>query len=116
MLDRFTLIAGPCVLEDDGLNVEIGRQLAWLSSKVGIPVVFKASFDKANRSRAESPRGPGLERRPRSHCVGQRSSRAGRPGERDYQSETTADTAAIWEYGGYSQVKRRIRQYYTHVY
>ena len=61
MLDRFTLIAGPCVLEDDGLNVEIGRQLAWLSSTVGIPVVFKASFDKANRSRANSPRGPGLE-------------------------------------------------------
>ena len=61
MLDRFTLIAGPCVLEDDGLNVEIGRQLAWLSSTLGIPVVFKASFDKANRSRADSPRGPGLE-------------------------------------------------------
>ncbi len=61
MLDRFTLIAGPCVLEDDGLNVEIGRHLAWLSSTVGIPVVFKASFDKANRSRADSPRGPGLE-------------------------------------------------------
>ena len=61
MLDRFTLIAGPCVLEDDGLNLEIGRHLAWLSSTVGIPIVFKASFDKANRSRADSPRGPGLE-------------------------------------------------------
>jgi len=60
MLDRFTLIAGPCVLEDDDLNVEIGRQLAWLESAVGIPVVFKASFDKANRSRGDSPRGPGL--------------------------------------------------------
>jgi 2-dehydro-3-deoxyphosphooctonate aldolase (KDO 8-P synthase) len=62
MLDRFTLIAGPCVLEDDGLNVEIGRQLAWLSSAMGVPVVFKASFDKANRSKADSPRGPGLDR------------------------------------------------------
>ena len=61
MLDRFTLIAGPCVLEDDGLNVEIGRQLAWLSAAVGVPVVFKASFDKANRSKADSPRGPGLD-------------------------------------------------------
>ena len=61
MFDRFTLIAGPCVLEDDGLNLEISRQLAWLSSTVGIPVVFKASFDKANRSRGDSPRGPGLE-------------------------------------------------------
>jgi 2-dehydro-3-deoxyphosphooctonate aldolase (KDO 8-P synthase) len=62
MLDRFTLIAGPCVLEDDALNVEIGRQLAWLASAAGVPVVFKASFDKANRSKADSPRGPGLER------------------------------------------------------
>ena len=61
MLDRFTLIAGPCVLEDDDLNVEIGRHLAWLSSTLEIPVVFKASFDKANRSRGEAPRGPGLE-------------------------------------------------------
>ncbi len=60
MLGRFTLIAGPCVLEDDGLNLEIGRQLAWLSSEVGMPVVFKASFDKANRASADSPRGPGL--------------------------------------------------------
>ena len=62
MLDRFTLIAGPCVLEDHGLNVEIGRHLAWLSSDLGVPVVFKASFDKANRSKADSPRGPGLDR------------------------------------------------------
>ena len=61
MFDQFTLIAGPCVLEDDGLNVEIGRQLAWLSSAVGIPIVFKASFDKANRSKGDSPRGPGLD-------------------------------------------------------
>jgi 2-dehydro-3-deoxyphosphooctonate aldolase (KDO 8-P synthase) len=61
MLDRFTLIAGPCVLEGDDLNVEIGRHLAWLSSTVGMPVVFKASFDKANRSKGDSPRGPGLD-------------------------------------------------------
>ena len=61
MLDRFTLIAGPCVLEDDDLNVEIGRQLAWLSAALGMPVVFKASFDKANRSKADAPRGPGLD-------------------------------------------------------
>ena len=62
MLDGFTLIAGPCVLEDDDLNIEIGRKLAWLSSAVGVPVVFKASFDKANRSKSDSPRGPGLDR------------------------------------------------------
>ncbi len=61
MLDRFTLIAGPCVLEDDDLNLEIGRWLAWLSSALVVPIVFKASFDKANRSGADSPRGPGLD-------------------------------------------------------
>ena len=60
MFDRFTLIAGPCVLEDDALNLDVGRQLAWISSAIGIPVIFKASFDKANRSRGDSPRGPGL--------------------------------------------------------
>ena len=61
MLDSFTLISGPCALEDDDLNVEIARRLALLSSSLGIPVVFKASFDKANRSRLDSERGPGLE-------------------------------------------------------
>ena len=40
--------------------MEVGRQLALVSTAVGIPVVFKASFDKANRSKGDSPRGPGL--------------------------------------------------------
>ena len=61
MFERFTLIAGPCVLEDDALNLEVGRALAALSEELGLPIVFKASFDKANRSKADSPRGPGLE-------------------------------------------------------
>ena len=61
MLDAFTLISGPCALEDDTLNLEIGRELALLSSNLGLPVVFKASFDKANRSRPDSARGPGLD-------------------------------------------------------
>jgi 2-dehydro-3-deoxyphosphooctonate aldolase (KDO 8-P synthase) len=61
MFERFTLIAGPCVLEDDELNLEIGKALARLSEILGLPVIFKASYDKANRSKADSPRGPGLE-------------------------------------------------------
>ena len=61
MLGRFTLIAGPCVLEDEALNLEVARALAALSAELALPVVFKASFDKANRSRGDSPRGPGLE-------------------------------------------------------
>jgi 2-dehydro-3-deoxyphosphooctonate aldolase (KDO 8-P synthase) len=62
MFDRFMLIAGPCVLETDALNLEIARALEGWSRELGLPVVFKASFDKANRARLDSPRGPGLER------------------------------------------------------
>jgi 2-dehydro-3-deoxyphosphooctonate aldolase (KDO 8-P synthase) len=57
----FFLIAGPCVLEDDDLNLRVARQLVLLQSVVPGPVIFKASFDKANRSNKASPRGPGLE-------------------------------------------------------
>jgi len=61
MFERFTLIAGPCVLEDDALNLEVGKALSGLSLSTGLPIIFKASYDKANRSKADSPRGPGLE-------------------------------------------------------
>jgi len=61
MFERFTLIAGPCVLEDDGLNLEIGQALAEIAQRLDLPIIFKASYDKANRSKADSPRGPGLE-------------------------------------------------------
>ncbi|HZD05217.1 MAG TPA: 3-deoxy-8-phosphooctulonate synthase [Longimicrobiales bacterium] len=61
LFDKFWLIAGPCVLEDDELNLEVARTLGRVSGELDLPVVFKASFDKANRSRLESPRGPGLE-------------------------------------------------------
>ena len=57
----FFLIAGPCVLEDERLNVGIGEALARLSDDLGLPVIYKASFDKANRSSPGSPRGPGLD-------------------------------------------------------
>jgi 2-dehydro-3-deoxyphosphooctonate aldolase (KDO 8-P synthase) len=60
MFDRFTLVAGPCVLEDDALNLEIACALSTWSRDFGLPVVFKASFDKANRARVDSARGPGL--------------------------------------------------------
>jgi 2-dehydro-3-deoxyphosphooctonate aldolase (KDO 8-P synthase) len=61
VLERFVLIAGPCVLEDDALNLEVAQALAQLSRELALPLVFKASFDKANRSRGDAPRGPGLE-------------------------------------------------------
>ena len=61
MFERFTLIAGPCVLEDDALNTTVARALARLSAELDLPVVFKSSFDKANRARPDALRGPGLE-------------------------------------------------------
>jgi 2-dehydro-3-deoxyphosphooctonate aldolase (KDO 8-P synthase) len=57
----FFLIAGPCVLEDDRLNLLIAEALARLSDELGLPIIFKASFDKANRSSHGSPRGPGID-------------------------------------------------------
>jgi 2-dehydro-3-deoxyphosphooctonate aldolase (KDO 8-P synthase) len=57
----FFLIAGPCVLEDDALNLRVGEALAELSVRLSLPIIYKASFDKANRSKAGAPRGPGLE-------------------------------------------------------
>ncbi len=55
------LIAGPCVIEGATLTQEIAGFLVELTAKLGIPFIFKASFDKANRSSAGSYRGPGLE-------------------------------------------------------
>lgn len=56
----FFLIAGPCVLESQALAVSIAKHLVELTSDLGIPLVFKASFDKANRTSGKSFRGPGL--------------------------------------------------------
>jgi 2-dehydro-3-deoxyphosphooctonate aldolase (KDO 8-P synthase) len=56
------IIAGPCVLEDGPTNERIGAVLAQACGRLGLSYVFKASFDKANRSSILSPRGPGLER------------------------------------------------------
>ncbi len=55
------LIAGPCVLEDDALNLRVGEHLARLAESVPGGIIFKASFDKANRSNAGAHRGPGLD-------------------------------------------------------
>jgi len=59
--DALFLIAGPCVLESDDLNVRVGEHLARLAERVPGGIVYKASFDKANRSNAGAARGPGLD-------------------------------------------------------
>jgi 2-dehydro-3-deoxyphosphooctonate aldolase (KDO 8-P synthase) len=58
--DALFLIAGPCVLEDDNLNLRVGDALARLADVVPGGIVYKASFDKANRSNASAHRGPGM--------------------------------------------------------
>lgn len=55
------VIAGPCVLESPETNRRIAHDLAEACTDLGLPLAFKASFDKANRSSARSNRGPGLE-------------------------------------------------------
>ena len=55
------LIAGPCVVESEALTLEIAGQLRDLAAGLGVPFVFKASYDKANRSSRGSYRGPGIE-------------------------------------------------------
>jgi 2-dehydro-3-deoxyphosphooctonate aldolase (KDO 8-P synthase) len=58
---RLFLIAGPCVIESEALCLKIGRALSKACQKLGLFYVFKASYDKANRTSAKSFRGPGLE-------------------------------------------------------
>ncbi|TYO99503.1 2-dehydro-3-deoxyphosphooctonate aldolase (KDO 8-P synthase) [Geothermobacter ehrlichii] len=60
--EPLVLIAGPCVIEDLDRTLRIADFLAGLSARLGFGLVFKASFDKANRSSSKSYRGPGLER------------------------------------------------------
>jgi 2-dehydro-3-deoxyphosphooctonate aldolase (KDO 8-P synthase) len=57
----FFLIAGPCVIESAALCQEIAGQLKEVTAALKIPYIFKASYDKANRSSRESFRGPGIE-------------------------------------------------------
>jgi 2-dehydro-3-deoxyphosphooctonate aldolase (KDO 8-P synthase) len=57
----FFLIAGPCVIESEQLVLDVAGQLKEMTAALKIPFIFKASFDKANRSSRSSFRGPGLE-------------------------------------------------------
>ena len=58
----FFLIAGPCVIESEQLQMDVAGQLKEITGTLGIPFIFKSSFDKANRSSGTSYRGPGMER------------------------------------------------------
>ena len=55
------LIAGPCVVESEAIVMGIAEQMKAITARLGIPYIFKASFDKANRTSSSSYRGPGIE-------------------------------------------------------
>jgi 2-dehydro-3-deoxyphosphooctonate aldolase (KDO 8-P synthase) len=62
-LDRpFFLIAGPCVVESEQLQMDVAGQLKEMTAELGIPFIFKSSYDKANRSSGNSFRGLGMEK------------------------------------------------------
>ncbi len=62
-LDRpFFLISGPCVVESEQLQIDVAGRLKEVTAALGIPFIFKSSYDKANRSSGTSFRGPGMER------------------------------------------------------
>ena len=62
-LDRpFFLIAGPCVIESEQLQMDVAGQLKDITASLGIPFIFKSSFDKANRSSGNTFRGPGRDK------------------------------------------------------
>ncbi len=58
--EPFTLISGPCVIEDEQTTYDIASKLKKLTSRLNIPFIFKASYDKANRTSINSYRGPGI--------------------------------------------------------
>jgi 2-dehydro-3-deoxyphosphooctonate aldolase (KDO 8-P synthase) len=59
--DELVLIAGPCVVESEEHTVQTAGALADITRRAGVPLIFKASFDKANRTSIKSFRGPGIE-------------------------------------------------------
>ena len=60
--DRLVFIAGPCVIESRAMALDLARRLSLLAARLKVPYIFKASFDKANRTSVDSFRGPGIEK------------------------------------------------------
>lgn len=57
-----TFIAGPCVIESRAMAIDLAKKLTALSKRLGVKYIFKASFDKANRTSVDSFRGPGIDK------------------------------------------------------
>lgn len=90
--DRLFLIAGPCVIESESLCLQIARRMKTVCARLGVTYVFKASFDKANRSSGTSFRGPGIEEG--LAVLGRIRARAGVPVLTDVHTEEQAEIAA----------------------
>jgi 2-dehydro-3-deoxyphosphooctonate aldolase (KDO 8-P synthase) len=90
----FFLIAGPCVIESEGLVMEVAGRMRELARELGIPYIFKASYDKANRSSKGSFRGPGIEEG--LHILGEVRRQLGLPVLTDVHEDTPlAEVAAV---------------------
>jgi len=86
------IIAGPCVIESEELILDVSQRLAEIAADLDIPLVFKASFDKANRTSLHSYRGPGLERG--LEMLAKVSQRTGLPVTTDIHESSQAASAA----------------------
>ncbi|HEX9208269.1 MAG TPA: 3-deoxy-8-phosphooctulonate synthase [Steroidobacteraceae bacterium] len=90
----FFLIAGPCVVESEGLVLDVAGRMQEITSALGIPYIFKASYDKANRSSGKSFRGPGMEEGLR--ILGEVKRQLGLPVLTDVHEDTPlAEVAAV---------------------
>jgi len=85
------LIAGPCVIEDEATTLSIAKRLGDMAAELDVPLVFKASFDKANRTSIESYRGPGLARG--LEILGRVNDESGLPVTTDVHEPEQADAA-----------------------
>ena len=82
----FFLIAGPCVIESESLVIDVAGRLKEMTAALKIPFIFKASFDKANRSSRSSFRGPGLQ-----EALALTRDRQHEPGEQKRQEHAERD-------------------------
>ncbi len=88
----FCLIAGPCVIEDEKMTLKIAGSLKEICQRLSIPLIFKASYDKANRTSIRSYRGPGLKK---GLCILQRvKQKTGIPVLADIHLPSEAQSAA----------------------
>ena len=86
------LIAGPCVVENEGLTLRIAGELQGICQRLNLPLIFKASYDKANRSSTRSYRGPGIEEGLR--ILGEVRRQLGLPVLTDVHEDTPIDEVA----------------------